>query len=134
MAELEFPVSYLYSRDHEWVHTTEDNAVYRVGITDFAQSQLGDVVYVDLPAVGDAITMGESCGEVESTKSVSDLIAPLSGTITHVNEALEGKPETVNSSPYEDGWMYLVEASDPEQVTGLMDEEQYHKLVQSEEA
>ncbi|RAF56283.1 glycine cleavage system protein H, partial [Burkholderia multivorans] len=69
MAELDSPVSYLYSKDHEWVHTTEDNAVYRVGITDFAQSQLGDVVYVDLPAVGDAITMGESCGEVESTKS-----------------------------------------------------------------
>ncbi|WP_220086012.1 glycine cleavage system protein GcvH, partial [Burkholderia multivorans] len=96
----------LYSKDHEWVHTTEDNAVYRVGITDFAQSQLGGVVYFDLPAVGDAITMGESCGEVESTKSVSDLIAPLSGTITHVNDALEGRPETVNSSPYEDGWMY----------------------------
>src|SRR5699024_11527448 len=78
-----------YSRDHEWVATTEDDAVVRVGITDFAQEQLGDVVYVDLPAVGDSITSGESCGEVESTKSVSDLIAPVSGTITEVNDSLD---------------------------------------------
>lgn len=134
MADLDYPVSLRYSRDHEWIASTEDNAVVRVGITDFAQDQLGDVVYVDLPAVGDSITAGESCGEVESTKSVSDLIAPVSGTITEVNESLDDSPETVNSSPFEDGWMYLVELSEPEQVESLMDNEQYKELIQSEEA
>ena len=134
MADLDYPVSLRYSRDHEWVATTEDDAVVRVGITEFAQEQLGDVVYVDLPAVGDSITSGESCGEVESTKSVSDLIAPVSGTITEVNDSLDDSPETVNSSPFEDGWMYLVELSEPDQVESLMDSEQYVELIQSEEA
>ncbi|MCD1285200.1 MAG: glycine cleavage system protein GcvH [Brevibacterium sp.] len=134
MPELDYPVSLRYSRDHEWVATTENNAVVRVGITDFAQEQLGDVVYVDLPAVGDSITAGESCGEVESTKSVSDLIAPVSGSITEINESLDDSPETVNSSPFEDGWMYLVELSEPAQVESLLDSEQYKELIQSEEA
>ncbi|WP_209324667.1 glycine cleavage system protein GcvH [Brevibacterium renqingii] len=134
MADLDYPVSLRYSRDHEWIATTEDDAVVRVGITDFAQEQLGDVVYVDLPAVGDSITAGESCGEVESTKSVSDLIAPVSGTITEVNDSLDDAPETVNSSPFEDGWMYLVELGEPGQVESLMDSEQYKELIQSEEA
>ena len=134
MADLDYPVSLRYSRDHEWVATTEDDAVVRAGITDFAQEQLGDVVYVDLPAVGDSITSGESCGEVESTKSVSDLIAPVSGTITEVNDSLDDSPETVNSSPFEDGWMYLVELSEPDQVESLMDSEQYRELIESEEA
>lgn len=134
MADLDYPVSLRYSRDHEWIATTEDNAVVRVGITDFAQEQLGDVVYVDLPAVGNSITAGESCGEVESTKSVSDLISPVSGTVTEVNESLDDSPEIVNSSPFEDGWMYLVELSEPEQVESLMDSEQYKELIQSEEA
>jgi len=134
MADLDYPVSLRYSRDHEWVATTEDDAVVRVGITDFAQEQLGDVVYVDLPAVGDSITSGESCGEVESTKSVSDLIAPVSGAITEVNDSLDDSPETVNSSPFEDGWMYLVELSEPDQVESLMDSDQYKELIQSEEA
>lgn len=134
MANLDYPVSLRYSRDHEWVETTENSAVVRVGITDFAQEQLGDVVYVDLPEVGDKTTAGESCGEVESTKSVSDLIAPVSGSITEVNEGLDDTPETVNTSPFQDGWMYLVELSDPEQVEALLDSEQYQELIQSEEA
>lgn len=134
MPDLDYPVSLRYSRDHEWVATTENNAVVRVGITDFAQEQLGDVVYVDLPAVGDSITAGESCGEVESTKSVSDLIAPVSGSITEINESVDDSPETVNSSPFEDGWMYLVELSEPAQVESLLDSEQYKELIQSEEA
>src|SRR5699024_2157818 len=134
MADLDYPVSMRYSRDHEWVATTEDDAVVRVGITDFDQEQLGDVVYVDLPAVGDSITCGERCDEVESTKSVSDLIAPVSGTITEVNDSLDDSPETVNSSPFEDGWMYLVELSEPDQVESLMDSDQYKELIQSEEA
>ncbi len=134
MADLDYPVSLRYSRDHEWVETTEDNAVVRVGITDFAQEQLGDVVYVDLPAVGDSITAGESCGEVESTKSVSDLIAPVSGTVTEVNDELDGTPELVNSSPFESGWMFLVQLSEPEQVDALLDSEQYQEFIESEEA
>lgn len=134
MANLDYPVSLRYSRDHEWVETTENSAVVRVGITDFAQEQLGDVVYVDLPEVGDKTTAGESCGEVESTKSVSDLIAPVSGSITEVNEGLDDAPETVNTSPFQDGCMYLVELSDPQQVEALMDVEQYKELIQSEEA
>lgn len=134
MANLDYPVSLRYSRDHEWVETTDNSAVVRVGITDFAQEQLGDVVYVDLPDVGDKTTAGESCGEVESTKSVSDLIAPVSGSITEVNEGLEDAPETVNTSPFQDGWMYLVELSDPEQVEALLDSEQYQELIKSEEA
>lgn len=134
MADLDYPVSLRYSRDHEWVATTEDNAVVRVGITDFAQEQLGDVVYVDLPETEDSVTAGESCGEVESTKSVSDLIAPVSGTVTEVNDSLDDSPETVNSSPFEDGWMYLVELSDPTQLESLMDSETYKELIQSEEA
>src|SRR5699024_8355282 len=100
MADLDYPVSLRYSRDHEWVATTEDYDVVRVGISDFAQEQLSYVVYDDLPDVSDAITSGESCGEVESTKSVSDLIAPVSGTITEVNDSLDDSPETVNSSPF----------------------------------
>ncbi|MCF2572801.1 MULTISPECIES: glycine cleavage system protein GcvH [Brevibacterium] len=134
MANLDYPVSLRYSRDHEWVETTDNSAVVRVGITDFAQEQLGDVVYVDLPDVGDKTTAGESCGEVESTKSVSDLIAPVSGSVTEVNEGLDDAPETVNSSPFQDGWMYLVELSDPEQVDALLDSEQYQELIKSEEA
>ncbi|WP_350268985.1 glycine cleavage system protein GcvH [Brevibacterium sp. CBA3109] len=134
MANLDYPVSLRYSRDHEWVETTDNNAVVRVGITDFAQEQLGDVVYVDLPDVGDKTTAGESCGEVESTKSVSDLIAPVSGSITEVNEGLDDAPEAVNTSPFQDGWMYLVELSDPEQVDALLDSEQYQEFIRSEEA
>ncbi|GAA1952869.1 glycine cleavage system protein GcvH [Brevibacterium antiquum] len=134
MANLDYPVSLRYSRDHEWVETTDNSAVVRVGITDFAQEQLGDVVYVDLPDVGDKTTAGESCGEVESTKSVSDLVAPVSGSVTEVNEGLDDAPETVNSSPFQDGWMYLVELSDPEQVDALLDSEQYQELIKSEEA
>src|SRR5699024_5708066 len=134
MADLDYPVSLRYSRDHVWVATAVDDAVVRVGITDFAQEQLGDAVYVDLPAVGDSITSGESCGDVESTTSVADLVATVTWTISEVQVALDDSPETVNSSPFEDGWMYLVELSEPDQVESLMDSEQYKELIQSEEA
>src|SRR5699024_1029370 len=131
---LDYPVSLRYSRDHEWIATTEDDAVVRVGITDFAEEQLGDVVYVDLPAVGDSITSGESFGEVESTKSVCDLTAPRTATITKVNASLDDSPEAVKSSPSEDGCMYLVELSEPDQVESVMDSEQYRELIEREEA
>ena len=105
MSELEYPDNLRYTADHEWIEEL-DGGTLRVGITSYAQNALGDVVYVSLPAVGDTVTSGETCGEVESTKSVSDLYAPLSGEVTAVNSALDGAPELVNTAPYSDGWMY----------------------------
>ncbi len=107
MSELEYPEDLRYTTDHEWVRVGADGSV-RVGITAFAQDALGDVVFVSLPAVGDAVTAGDSCGEVESTKSVSEINAPVSGTVTAVNAALDATPELVNTDPYGEGWMFEV--------------------------
>ena len=104
MSELEYPAGLRYTAEHEWVRVDGDTV--RVGITSFAQDALGDVVYVSLPAVGDTVAAGDTCGEVESTKSVSDLYAPLAGEVTAVNGALDGTPELVNTDPYGEGWMY----------------------------
>ena len=120
MSELEYPENLRYTADHEWVEEVDGGGV-RVGITAYAQNALGDVVYVSLPAVGDTVTAGETCGEVESTKSVSDLYAPLTGEVTAVNSALDGAPELVNTAPYTDGWMYELRPSDPDAVGGLLD-------------
>jgi glycine cleavage system H protein len=120
MSELEYPENLRYTADHEWVEE-RDEGTLRIGITSYAQNALGDVVYVSLPAVGDTVTAGETCGEVESTKSVSDLYAPLSGEVTAVNSALDGAPELVNSAPYSDGWMYELRPSDSEGAAGLLD-------------
>ena len=120
MSELEYPENLRYTADHEWVEE-RDEGTLRIGITSYAQNALGDVVYVSLPAVGDTLTSGETCGEVESTKSVSDLYAPLSGEVTAVNSALDGAPELVNSAPYTDGWMYELRPSDAEGAAGLLD-------------
>lgn len=117
-----------YSSDHEWVRETGDGTV-RVGITHYAQEALGDVVYVSLPAVGDAIEAGDSCGEVESTKSVSDLYAPLGGTVTAVNEALDATPELVNSDPYEQGWMYELQLADGADTSALLDAAAYQAEI-----
>ena len=103
--------------------------VVRIGITSFAQEALGDVVYVSLPGVGDAVTAGDTCGEVESTKSVSDLYAPLAGEVTAVNEALDASPELVNSDPYGEGWMYEMRPSDTSAVDGLLDVEAYQQQL-----
>lgn len=105
MSDLDYPDDLHYTADHEWVREGADGVV-RVGITAFAQDALGDVVYVSLPAVGDTVAAGDSVGEVESTKSVSDLYSPLSGEVVSVNEALDATPELVNSDPYGEGWMY----------------------------
>ncbi len=118
-----------YTDAHEWVREGEGGVV-RVGITDYAQAQLGDVVYVDLPAVGDAVTAGEPCGEVESTKSVSEIYAPVSGEVVAVNGALEDSPELVNSGPYDDGWMFDVRATDPGHDT-LLDAAAYRGLTEA---
>ncbi len=101
----------------------------RVGITSFAQDALGDVVYVSLPTVGDTLAAGDACGEVESTKSVSDLYAPLSGEVTGVNEALDASPELVNSDPYGEGWMYELRLDDTSQVDGLLDQAAYRQQL-----
>lgn len=111
MSELATPDDLRYTAEHEWVRRTGPTTV-RVGITDFAQSQLGDVVFVQLPAVGEDVTSGDSFGEVESTKSVSDIYAPLSARVVAVNEDLDGSPELVNSEPYGNGWLVDLEVED----------------------
>ena len=124
MSDLEYPADLRYTHDHEWVREQGDGVV-RVGITAFAQDALGDVVYVSLPAVGDTVTTGDSCGEVESTKSVSDIYAPLDGEVTAINEALDSAPENLNSDPYGEGWMFELRAADPAAVAGLKDVDDY---------
>jgi glycine cleavage system H protein len=124
MSELEYPEDLRYTAEHEWVRAG-DGGVVRVGITSFAQDALGDVVYVSLPTVGDTVAVGDACGEVESTKSVSDLYAPLAGEVTAVNAALDATPELVNSDPYGEGWMYELKVDDLAAVEGLMDPAAY---------
>jgi glycine cleavage system H protein len=117
-----------YTDAHEWVREGDDGSL-RVGITDYAQAQLGDVVYVDLPAVGDAVTAGGPCGEVESTKSVSEIYAPVSGEVVAVNGALEATPELVNSEPYGEGWMFAVRPDPDAGLDGLLDAAAYRGLT-----
>lgn len=124
MSEASYPTDLRYTPEHEWVKSTGEDTV-RVGITSFAQEALGDVVYVSAPSIGDAVTAGDSCGEVESTKSVSDLYSPLSGEVVAVNDALDATPELVNSDPYGDGWIFEVRVSDPATIDGLMDATAY---------
>lgn len=128
MAELEYPQDLRYTAEHEWVLAGSDGVV-RIGITAFAQDALGDVVYVSLPSVGDTLGAGDSCGEVESTKSVSDLYAPLAGQVVAVNEALATTPELVNSDPYGQGWMYDVLLSEAGAAESLLDLEAYRALL-----
>jgi glycine cleavage system H protein len=118
----------LYSKDHEWVRV-ESDGVAVIGVTDFAAEQLGDVVYVDLPEVGDEISSGTEMGEIESTKSVSDLFSPLDGAVTEVNQAVVDAPELVNSSPFEEGW--LLKASFEALPDDLLSAEEYRALTQS---
>ncbi|WP_338752407.1 glycine cleavage system protein GcvH [Janibacter alittae] len=128
MSDATYPEDLRYSSDHEWVATTESGRV-RVGITHYAQEALGDVVYVSLPEVGDTVAVGDSCGEVESTKSVSDLYAPLAGTVTAVNEALDATPELVNTAPYAEGWMYELELAEGTDTSGLLDAAAYRAEI-----
>ncbi|MGO3326156.1 glycine cleavage system protein GcvH [Gordonia sp. (in: high G+C Gram-positive bacteria)] len=119
MSDTKIPENLRYTADHEWVSKVGDKTV-RVGITDFAQDALGDVVFVQLPDSGDEVQTGESFAEVESTKSVSDIFGPLDGTIAAVNDALDGAPELVNSSPYDDGWLVEITVADDVDVDGLL--------------
>jgi glycine cleavage system H protein len=122
-----YPEDLKYTEHHDWAKVDGDTATF--GITWFAQDQLGEVVFFDPPAVGDAVTGGESYAEVESVKAVSDVIAPLTGEIVAVNEALADAPEVINDDPYGDGWLVRVKLSDPAQADGLMDAAAYQELV-----
>jgi len=128
MSELEYPQDLRYTAEHEWVRVGSDDVV-RIGITSFAQDALGDVVYVSLPAVGDSVAAGDSCGEVESTKSVSDIFAPVSGEIVAVNATLDTAPELVNTDPYGEGWMYEVKLTEAGAADSLLDLAAYRQLL-----
>jgi glycine cleavage system H protein len=117
-----------YTREHEWIRVSGGTA--RIGITDFAADALGDIVFVTLPEAGATVTVGESFGEVESTKSVSDVYAPVAGTVARRNEALDEQPELVNSDPYGEGWMVEIELSDPAAVDGLLDAAAYREITE----
>ena len=126
-----YPEELKYTSEHEWVRTPGDHeGSVRIGITHFAQDALGDIVYVSLPAVGDAVTAGETCGELESTKSVSDIYAPVSGEVVGVNSTLDATPELVNDDPYGGGWLFEVVPSDAGQVDSLMDAAAYEASLQ----
>ena len=121
------PDHLLYTEEHEWADYKDDVVV--IGITDYAQSQLGDVIFIELPDVGDEINLGDAFGEIEAVKTVSELFAPISGTITEVNETLDDSPEKVNSDPFDEGWLIKVTPSIPEEKDELMNFLSYEEFV-----
>ena len=123
MSDFEYPDDLKYTTEHEWVRLIGDTA--RIGITAFAQDALGDIVYVTLPDDGAELVSGAVCGEVESTKSVSDIYAPVTGVVTGRNDSLDTTPELVNSDPYGEGWMFEVQVADPAEIDGLMSASEY---------
>jgi glycine cleavage system H protein len=125
---MQIPDDLRYSSDHEWIRLEDGKA--RIGITDYAQDALGDVVFVDLPEVGAQVAAGESISEVESTKSVSDIYAPVAGTVAEVNTDLADAPERLNEDPYGEGWIFVLTVDDAEQVNGLLDAAAYRALVE----
>jgi glycine cleavage system H protein len=122
------PEDLRYTAEHEWIRTTGETV--RVGVTDHAQEALGDIVFVTLPEVGAQVKAGEPCGEVESTKSVSDIYAPVTGTVVARNEGLDTAPELVNSDPYGEGWMIDIRPDEPESVDGLLDAAAYEASIE----
>ena len=121
------PSELQFTKEHEWVAATSSENVYRVGITDFAQSALGDIVYVQLPKLGQSVTAGEVCGEIESTKSVSEIYSPLTGSVTAVNNDLDSAPEVINSEPYGSGW--ILEISVSGELPTLLSDQEYGNLT-----
>jgi glycine cleavage system H protein len=128
--KMEFPEELKYTEEHEWALVEGD--VVTIGITDFAQDALGDVVFVELPEVGTVLEVGKPFGVVESVKAVSDVYAPLSGEVVEVNEELPDAPETINTSPYEDGWMIKIKVADPSMADELMDSDAYRAFTEEE--
>ena len=125
-----YPADLKYDREHEWVRVEGDVAV--IGISDFAQDQLGEVVYVDLPSAGDELVAGETFGEIESVKSVSELYSPVSGEVAEVNGELREKPELVNEEPYGAGWMLVLRVADPGELAALLTAEEYERPTAEE--
>jgi glycine cleavage system H protein len=125
-----YPSDLRYDKEHEWIRVEGDVAV--IGISDFAQDQLGEVVYVDLPAVGDTVNAGDTFGEVESVKSVSELFSPVTGEVIKVNDDLDGAPESINEDAYGAGWMIEVKIADPSELDGLMSSDEYQAFIASE--
>ena len=125
----ETPDDLVYAASHEWVRRLEEN-IFEVGITDFAQQALGDVVYIELPEVGQDVTASEECCAVESVKAASDIYAPLSGEIVEVNETLDDEPEKLNESPYADGWMFKIKATEISELDALMNAQAYLNQVE----
>ncbi len=123
------PSDLKYISSHEWVRLEDDGSV-TVGITDHAQELLGDVVYVELPDVDSEVALEDEMAVVESVKAASDIFAPISGTITEINEILEDAPETINSSPYDDGWMFKMQPSEPSELDNLIDAESYQNEIE----
>ncbi len=131
LSELNLPEDVRYTKDHEWARPQGDNVT--VGITDFAQDQLGDIVFVELPEAGDSFAAGDEFGTVESVKAVSELYMPLGGEVVAINEALEDAPELVNNAPYDKGWMLEVKPSDPGEFDQLMDRSAYLEMLKGSE-
>jgi glycine cleavage system H protein len=123
-----YPDDLLYTQEHEWVRAGDDGVV-RIGITHYAQDALGDIVYVSLPNAGSTVAAGDAVGELESTKSVSDVYAPMSGEVTAINEGLDGAPELVNTDPYGEGWLFEVRIDDPSALDALMSSQSYQATL-----
>ena len=127
---MQCPDGLRYSKEHEWARA--ENASATIGITDFAQQELGDVVFVELPAVGALLSKGQTLGVVESVKAVSDIYAPLSGTVSEINEKLQTEPELVNQDPYGAGWLIKIGVANPAEVNELMEADEYRRYIQEE--
>jgi len=130
MKEYSLPEDRLYSDTHEWILI--DDGVGTVGITDYAQDKLGDIVYVELPQEGVEVSRGDKVGEIESVKTVAEIFSPVSGKIIEVNKALEDKPEIINEDPYNDGWIYKIELTNKEETNTLLDSAKYKELIEHE--
>ena len=127
---MEFPEDLRFSTDHEWVRSANEDSV-RVGVSEFATEEMGDIVYVTLPEVGTEVTAGEPCGEIETTKSVPDLVSPVSGVVTAINERVGDNPELVNQDPYGDGWLIDVQLAEDSGLDDLMEADAYAEHVES---
>ncbi len=127
---MAYPTDYRYTKEHEWVHLEGDRA--RIGITEHAQSELGDIVFVELPEVGKKVSKGDNLATVESVKSVSDIYAPVSGEVVEVNGSLESSPDTINKDPHGAGWIAVLKVDNPSEVDSLLDAAGYEKLIASE--
>jgi glycine cleavage system H protein len=127
---MSYPESYRYTKEHEWVHA--DSGVGTIGITDHAQEELGDIVFVNLPKPGSSVKKGETFGSVESVKAVSDIYSPVTGEVTAANDLLSQKPETLNSDPHGEGWLIKVKLAAPEEINALLSAEDYEKYIGAE--